>query len=66
MQITAHAFHTRLVDSYNGKICTEVFQVRYTKLDGQKYYLLGLRDFTEPRVRAMLLNMQLLEIADAE
>ncbi|CAK8988590.1 unnamed protein product [Durusdinium trenchii] len=47
MQITAHAFHTRLVDSYNGKICTEVFQVRYTKLDGQKYYLLGLRDFTD-------------------
>ena len=32
--ITARAFHTRLVDSYNTKICMEVFQVKYSKLDG--------------------------------
>lgn len=45
--ITARAFHTRLIDSYNTKICMEVFQVRYSNMDGQKYNLLGLRDFTD-------------------
>jgi len=43
----ARAFHTRFIDSYNTKICMEVFQVRYSKLDDQKCYLLGLRDFTD-------------------
>jgi len=46
-QIMARAFHTRFIDSYNTKICMEVFQVRYSKLDDQKCYLLGLRDFTD-------------------
>eukprot|EP00435_Cladocopium_sp_Y103_P069780 s120_g33.t4 len=36
-----------LIDSYNTKICMEVFQVRYSNMDGQQYNLLGLRDFTE-------------------
>jgi len=45
--ITARAFHTRLVDSYNTKICMEVFQVKYSKLDGSTCNLLGLRDFTD-------------------
>lgn len=43
----AIAFHTRLVDSYSSKFRTEVFQVKYTKMNGQKCHLLGLRDFTD-------------------
>ena len=46
-QISAHAFHTRLVDSCSSKLCAEVFQVKYTKHDGKEYSLLGLRDFTD-------------------
>ncbi|CAE6968755.1 NUDT8 [Symbiodinium natans] len=46
-QISAHAFHTRLVDSCTSKLCAEVFQVKYTKHDGKEYSLLGLRDFTD-------------------
>ena len=41
--ITARAFHTRLVDSYNTKICMEVFQVKYSKLDGSNLSKLGFR-----------------------
>ena len=46
-EITAHAFHTRLVDSCSSKLCAEVFQVKYSKLDGKSYHLLGIRDFTD-------------------
>lgn len=45
--ITARAFHTRLVDSYNTKICMEVFQVKYSKLDGST---LGVESFLLLRV----------------
>ncbi|CAK9029211.1 Nudix hydrolase 8 [Durusdinium trenchii] len=43
----ANAFHTHLVDSNASKFRTEVFQVKYTKLNGQKCHVLGLRDFTD-------------------
>eukprot|EP00435_Cladocopium_sp_Y103_P018906 s1080_g4.t1 len=43
----ATAFHTKLVDSYSSKFRTEVFQVKYSKMNGQKCHLLGLRDFTD-------------------
>ena len=46
-EITAHAFHTRLVDSCSSRLCAEVFQVKYTKCDGRCYHLLGFRDFTD-------------------
>jgi len=47
--ISAHAFHTRLVDSCSSKVCTEVFQVKYARMDGTVCHLLGLRDFTDIR-----------------
>eukprot|EP00438_Fugacium_kawagutii_P026695 Skav219953 [mRNA] locus=scaffold2879:203030:226979:+ [translate_table: standard] len=43
----AHAFHTHLVDSYSSKFRTEVFQVKYSTMDGRECHLLGLRDFTD-------------------
>ncbi|CAJ1396251.1 unnamed protein product [Effrenium voratum] len=45
--VTANVFHTRLWDCFSSKICTEVFQVRYNKMDGETYNLLGLREFTD-------------------
>ena len=46
-QISAEAFHTRLVDSASSRIRVEVFQVKFQK-DGCKIHsLLGLRDFTD-------------------
>lgn len=44
---TAHAFHTRLMDSCSSKFRTEVFRVRYNGLDGRVRQLLGIRDFTD-------------------
>eukprot|EP00438_Fugacium_kawagutii_P007960 Skav221205 [mRNA] locus=scaffold2467:67351:68835:- [translate_table: standard] len=44
---SAHAFHTHLVDTYSSKFRTEVFQVKYTTMDGRECHLLGLRDFTD-------------------
>eukprot|EP00438_Fugacium_kawagutii_P014422 Skav236077 [mRNA] locus=scaffold2211:279735:281492:- [translate_table: standard] len=44
---SAHAFHTHLVDSYSSKFRTEIFQVKYTTMDGRECHLLGLRDFTD-------------------
>eukprot|EP00439_Symbiodinium_sp_Y106_P014217 s1327_g2.t1 len=56
---TAHAFHTRLMDSCSAlgvlaalegcssKFRTEVFRVRYNGLDGRVRQLLGIRDFTD-------------------
>ncbi|OLP92612.1 ATP-dependent RNA helicase DBP2 [Symbiodinium microadriaticum] len=35
--ISAHAFHTRLVDSCSSKVCTEVFQVKYARMDGSDF-----------------------------
>lgn len=49
----AHAFHTNLVDGCSSKFRTEVFQVKYTKMNGQKYHLLGLRDFTDVKPLAI-------------
>ena len=43
----AHAFHTHLVDSCSSKLSTEVFQVKYTKLDGSQCHLVGLREFSD-------------------
>ncbi|CAE7947376.1 unnamed protein product, partial [Symbiodinium sp. KB8] len=43
----AQAFHTRLVDSCSSKLCVEMFQVQYTKTDGQYCHLVGIRDFTD-------------------
>ncbi|CAE7901220.1 unnamed protein product, partial [Symbiodinium sp. KB8] len=43
----AQSFHTRLVDSCSSKFRTEVFHVKYCKLDGQTSHLVGLRDFTD-------------------
>mmetsp|Transcript_64530 Transcript_64530/g.151189 ORF Transcript_64530/g.151189 Transcript_64530/m.151189 type:complete len:578 (+) Transcript_64530:22-1755(+) len=43
----AQAFHTRLVDSCSSKLCIEMFQVQYTKTDGQYCHLVGIRDFTD-------------------
>eukprot|EP00438_Fugacium_kawagutii_P032511 Skav233911 [mRNA] locus=scaffold435:489274:494992:+ [translate_table: standard] len=45
--LSAHAFHTHLVDTYSSKFRTEVFQVKYTTMDGRECHLLGLRDFTD-------------------
>lgn len=45
--ITAHAFHTRLVDSAASKMQVEVFQVRFDTDDGTIHSLVGLRDFTD-------------------
>ncbi|CAE7927790.1 unnamed protein product [Symbiodinium sp. KB8] len=45
----AHAFHTRLVDSYATKLQTEILQVMYTKRDGSTCHLVGLRDFTDTK-----------------
>ncbi|CAE7852186.1 rsmI [Symbiodinium sp. KB8] len=45
--VSAQAFHTRLVDSCSSKFRTEVFQVSYRKLDGEICHLIGLRDFTD-------------------
>ena len=47
LSITAHAFHTRLVDSTASKIQVEAFQVRFEKDDGTAHSLVGLRDFTD-------------------
>lgn len=47
--VRAHAFHTRLVDSWSTKLRTEVLQVMYTKMDGQTCHLVGLRDFTDSK-----------------
>lgn len=44
---SAHACHTRLVDSCQSKFRTEIFQVKYRKQDGQLSHILGLRDFTD-------------------
>ena len=46
-QISAEAFHTRLVDSASSRIRVEVFQVKFEKGDGKTHSLLGLRDFTD-------------------
>lgn len=43
----AHAFHTHLVDSYSNQFRTEIFQVKYTKMNGKKCHLIGLRDFMD-------------------
>ncbi|CAK8990202.1 unnamed protein product [Durusdinium trenchii] len=43
----AHAFHTQLVDGCFTRFRTEVFQVKYSKMNGEKCHLLGLRDFTD-------------------
>lgn len=45
--ISANVFHTRLVDTYSSRFRTEVFQVRYSKIDGGVRHLIGLRDFTD-------------------
>ncbi|CAK9083807.1 unnamed protein product [Durusdinium trenchii] len=52
--VTAHAFHTHLVDSCSSKFRTEIFQVRYTTMNGTPHHLLGLREFTDlkPLARA--------------
>eukprot|EP00435_Cladocopium_sp_Y103_P054250 s1062_g17.t1 len=47
VQISAEAFHTRLVDSASSRIRVEVFQVKLQKNDGRMHSLLGLRDFTD-------------------
>lgn len=49
----AHAFHTHLVDGCSSKFRTEIFQVKYTKMNGQKCHLLGLRDFTDDKPLAL-------------
>eukprot|EP00435_Cladocopium_sp_Y103_P047970 s211_g14.t1 len=46
-KISANVFHTRLVDTYSSRFRTEVFQVRYSKIDGGVGHLIGLRDFTD-------------------
>ncbi|CAE7228013.1 unnamed protein product [Symbiodinium sp. CCMP2592] len=51
--VRAHAFHTRLVDSWSTKLRTEVLQVMYTKMDGQTCHLVGLRDFTDSKPFAL-------------
>mmetsp|Transcript_39700 Transcript_39700/g.91768 ORF Transcript_39700/g.91768 Transcript_39700/m.91768 type:complete len:585 (+) Transcript_39700:42-1796(+) len=43
----AHAFHTRFVDSYASKLCAEIFQVKYSEMDGTPCHLVGIRDFTD-------------------
>ncbi|CAE7219594.1 FCPF [Symbiodinium natans] len=44
---SAHAFHTRLVDTFTNKVCIEVFHVQVLSSDGEVRHLLGLRDFTD-------------------
>lgn len=46
-KISANVFHTRLVDIYSSRFRTEVFQVCYSKIDGEVRHLIGLRDFTD-------------------
>ncbi|CAK8990955.1 unnamed protein product [Durusdinium trenchii] len=43
----ANVFNTQLQDSCGSKFSTEVFHVRYKKLDGDCGHLIGLRDFTD-------------------
>eukprot|EP00439_Symbiodinium_sp_Y106_P007556 s3103_g1.t1 len=43
----AHAFHTRLVDTFSNKVCVEVFTIKTENAEGQVRHLLGLRDFTD-------------------
>ena len=45
----AHAFHTHLIDSCSTRLPTEVFQVKYTKVNGQQCHLVGLREFSDKR-----------------
>ncbi|CAE7331833.1 rsmI [Symbiodinium sp. CCMP2592] len=45
--ISATAFHTRLIDSCFSKFRTEVFHVKYLRPNQQVCHLLGLRDFTD-------------------
>lgn len=44
---SAHAFHTRLVDTFANKVCVEVFHVQVVNSEGEIRHLLGLRDFTD-------------------
>ncbi|CAE7660468.1 unnamed protein product [Symbiodinium sp. CCMP2592] len=44
---SAHAFHTRLVDTFANKVCVEVFHVQVLNSEGEIRHLLGLRDFTD-------------------
>ncbi|CAE7917581.1 rsmI, partial [Symbiodinium necroappetens] len=46
-EISATAFHTRLIDSCSSKFRTEVFHVKYLRPNQQVCHLLGLRDFTD-------------------
>ncbi|CAE7219602.1 unnamed protein product [Symbiodinium natans] len=43
----AHAFHTRLVDTFSNKVCVEIFAVMTETSEGEVRHLLGLRDFTD-------------------
>jgi len=43
----AHAFHTRLVDSCSTKLEAEVFQVKYTQMNGEHCHLVGVREFSD-------------------
>ena len=45
--IWTNVFHTRLVDSCSSKFRTEVFHVKYMRLNGRTCHLIGLRDFTD-------------------
>lgn len=47
--VLAHAFHTRLVDSCSTKLETEVFQVKYTRMNGEQCHLVGLREFSDAK-----------------
>lgn len=46
-EISATAFHTRLIDSCFSKFRTEVFHVKYLRPNQEVCHLLGLRDFTD-------------------
>ena len=45
--VSAHAFHTRLVDTNSSKFRTEVFQVKYCKVGDAVRHLIGLREITD-------------------
>jgi len=43
----AHVFHTRMHDSNRSIIRVEIFSVTWQGLDGQRRYVLGMREFTD-------------------
>ena len=46
-EIWTNIFHTRMMDSCSSKFRTEVFHVKYRRLNGRTCHLIGLRDFTD-------------------